>query len=107
MIDSESESLEMAPKTESKKAAKDETKAPHRKDTPAEAKLNDEMRSNVDPDLLPDPTRTPEYRAERIKAKIAEKNQNEAKLMANAKVKDWTELTDARFVSLMGWLDKK
>ena len=83
------------------------TKAPHRKDTPEEARLNDEMRASVDPDLLPDPKRTPEYRAEKIRAKIAEKGQDEAKLMENAKVKDWLELTDAKFVSLMGWLERK
>lgn len=86
---------------------KDAKKAPHRKDTPEEARLNDEMRASVDPDLLPDPKRTPEYRAEKIRAKIAEKGQDEAKLMENAKVKDWLELTDAKFVSLMGWLERK
>ena len=107
MIDSETESLEVQEnpkKAEEKDAPK---KAPHRKDTPEEARLNDEMRASVDPDLLPDPKRTPEYRAEKIRAKIAEKGQDEAKLMENAKVKDWKELTDAKFVSLMGWLDRK
>lgn len=82
-------------------------KAPRRQDTPEEAKLNEEMRASVDPDLLPDPKRTPEYRAERIRARIAEKKQDEALLMQNAKVKDWLELSDAKFVSLMGWLERK
>lgn len=102
LLDSEQESLEMQPKEPEKPK-----KAPRRQDTPEEAKLNEEMRASVDPDLLPDPKRTPEYRAERIRARIAEKKQDEALLMQNAKVKDWRELTDAKFVSLMGWLERK
>ena len=78
-----------------------------KQDSPEEAKLNDEMRSNVDPDLLPDPNRKPEDRAKRIKKEIERTGLDEAKLLDNAKVDAWENITDAKYVSLLEWLLKK
>ena len=68
---------------------------------------NEEMKASVNPDLLPDPSRTPEYRAQRIREEITKKGQDEAKLLANAQLTDWADITDARFVTLMQYLDRK
>lgn len=83
------------------------TSAKIRKDTPEEAKANEEMKANVDQRLIPDPKRSPEQREINVKAEIARTGQDETKLLANAGVKAWSELTDARYVSLMEWLIKK
>ena len=100
LIDSETESLEIGKPAE-KKSAK------VKKDTPEEAKANEEMIANVDNRLLPNPNRSPEEREKNIKAEIARTGQDEKKLLDNAGVKAWSELTDARYVSLMEWLIKR
>ena len=69
--------------------------------------LNQEMISNVSPDLIPDPTRTPDYRAKRLREEIARTGVSEAKLLANTKVEKWEDVTDAQFVTLMGYLAKR
>lgn len=90
------------------RAEKEEkSKAKIRKDTPEEAKANEEMKANVDQRLIPDPKRSPEQREINVKAEIERTGQDEAKLLANAGVKAWSELTDARYVSLMEWLIKR
>lgn len=90
------------------RAEKEEkSKAKVKKDTPEEAKANEEMITNVDNRLLPNPNRSPEEREKNIKAEIARTGQDEAKLLDNAGVKAWSELTDARYVSLMEWLIKR
>ena len=99
MIDSETETIEMP--SEKRKPA-----TPKKVEKTDEQK-NAEMIASVDKDLLPDPNRTPEYRAKRIVEEIKAKKQDEKKLMDNAKVDKWESLTDAQFVALMGWLAKK
>lgn len=89
------------------KAKKEEKTTKVKQDSPEEAKLNDEMRANVNPDLLPDPERTPEYRAKRIKKEIERTGLDETKLLENAKVDEWVKITDAKYVSLLEWLMKK
>lgn len=69
--------------------------------------LNQEMIDSVSPDLIPDASRTPEYRGKRIREEIARTKQDEQKLLNNAKVNKWEDLTDAQFVTLMGYLAKK
>ena len=83
-----------------------DTKKPKKQDKSDEQK-NQEMIDNVDPDLLPDPNRTPEFRAKRIKEEIKKKKQDEEKLLGNAGIEKWEDITDAKFVALMGWLAKK
>lgn len=68
---------------------------------------NAEMKASVTPDTLPDPNRTPEYRAKRIREEIEATGQDEKKLLDNAGVENWEDLTDARFVTLMAFLEKK
>lgn len=89
------------------KAKKEEKTTKVKQDSPEEAKLNDEMRANVDPDLLPDPNRKPEDRAKRIKKEIERTGLDETKLLDNAKVDEWVKITDAKYVSLLEWLMKK
>lgn len=84
-----------------------DTKKSSKKQEKSDEQKNAEMAASVDPDLLPDPNRTPEYRAKRIKEEIAKKKQDEAKLLENAGVDDWTKLTDAKYVALLSWLMKK
>ena len=96
MIDSETESPEIPPKS-----------AKIRQDTPDEAKANEEMAASVDQRLIPNPKRSPEEREKNIKAEIERTGQDEAKLMENAEVDDWKKLTDAKYVSLLGWLVKR
>ena len=97
-----------ADKEEKAVKEKKETKTTKvKQDSPEEAKLNDEMRANVNPDLLPDPERTPEYRAKRIKKEIERTGLDETKLLDNAKVDEWVKITDAKYVSLLEWLMKK
>lgn len=69
--------------------------------------LNEEMINSVSPDLVPDPNRTPEYRAKRIREEIARTGVDEAKLLNNTKVDRWDDVTDAQFVTLMGYLAKR
>ena len=69
--------------------------------------LNQEMISSVSPDLIPDPTRTPDFRAKRLREEIARTGVSEAKLLANTKVEKWEDVTDAQFVTLMGYLAKR
>ena len=95
MIDSETESLEMP-------ANKRKPRAPKTED-----QLNKEMIENVPADLIPDNSRTPEYRAKRIREEIARTKMDEKKLLNNAKVEKWEDVTDAQFVTLMGYLAKK
>ena len=72
-----------------------------------EEQLNEEMINSVSPDLIPDPTRTPDYRAKRLREEIARTGVSEAKLLANTKVEKWEDVTDAQFVTLMGYLAKR
>ena len=102
MIDSESESPEIPPKKN-----KSEASTKIKKDTPEEAKANEEMIANVDNRLLPNPNRSPEEREKNIKAELERSGQDEKKLLDNARVKAWSELTDAKYVSLMEWLVKR
>ena len=69
--------------------------------------LNQEMISNVSPDLIPDPNRTPDYRAKKLREEIARTGVSEAKLLANTKVEKWEDVTDAQFVVPMGYLAKR
>lgn len=85
----------------------EQTNKSSKKQDKSDEQKNAEMVASVDSDLLPDPNRTPEYRAKKIKETIAAKKQDEKKLMENAKVDKWENLTDAQFVALMGWLAKK
>lgn len=73
----------------------------------SEEQLNKEMIDSVSPDLVPDNSRTPEYRAKRIREEIARTGMDEQKLLNNAKVEKWEDVTDAQFVTLMGYLAKK
>lgn len=73
----------------------------------SEEQLNEEMINSVSPDLIPDPNRTPEYRAKRIREEIARTGVDEAKLLNNTKVDRWDDVTDAQFVTLMGYLAKR
>lgn len=68
---------------------------------------NAEMINSVSPDLIPDPNRTPDYRAKRLREEIARTGVSEAKLLANTKVEKWEDVTDAQFVTLMGYLAKR
>ena len=86
---------------------KSESSAKITKDTPEEAKANEEMMANVDNRLLPNPNRSPEEREKNIKAELERTGQDEKKLLDNAGVKAWSELTDAKYVSLMEWLVKR
>lgn len=99
MIDSETESLEIPSEKRKPNAPKKVEKSDEQK--------NAEMVASVDPDLLPDPNRTPEYRAKRIKEEIKNKKQDEEKLLGNAGIKDWKDISDSKYVALMGWLAKK
>ena len=72
-----------------------------------EEQLNEEMINSVSPDLIPDPTRTPDFRAKRLREEIARTGVSEAKLLANTKVEKWEDVTDAQFVTLMGYLAKR
>ncbi len=96
MIDSEVETLEMP-------AEKRTPKAPKK----VGEDENQEMIDSVKPDLLPDPKRTPEYRAKRIREEISKKGMNEKKLLANAEVERWEDISDTRFVTLMQYLDRR
>lgn len=69
--------------------------------------LNQEMINSVSPDLIPDPNRTPDYRAKKLREEIARTGVSEAKLLANTKVEKWEDVTDAQFVTLMGYLAKR
>lgn len=86
------------------KEARSKGKKPEQK---TDEQLNQEMISNVSPDLIPDPTRTPDYRAKRLREEIARTGVSEAKLLANTKVEKWEDVTDAQFVTLMGYLAKR
>lgn len=96
MIDSEIESLEMPAEKRKPKSTKK-----------TDEELNREMINSVPADLVPDNSRTPEYRAKRIKEEIARTGVNEKKLLDNARVEKWEDVTDAQFVTLMGYLAKK
>ena len=89
------------------KAKKEEKTTKVKQDTPEEAKANEEMIANVDNRLLPNPNRSPEEREKNIKAELERSGQDEKKLLDNAGVKAWSELTDAKYVSLMEWLVKR
>lgn len=101
MIDSESESLEMP---ENKKAPKEPKKVDNKK---SDAELNKEMIESVPADLLPDPSRTPEYRAKRIREEIARTKQDEKRLLDNARVEKWEDVSDVQFITLMAFLAKR
>ena len=100
MIDSETESLEMP--VEKKKPA-----TPKKKEEKSDAEKNAEMIASVNPDNLPNNDRTPEERAEKIRRAIKESGQDEARLLENAGVKKWEDIPDARYVTLMNFLEKK
>ena len=101
MIDSESESLDMP---EDKKAPRETKKVDSNK---SDAQLNKEMAESVPADLLPDPSRTPEYRAKRIREEIARTKQDEKRLLNNARVEKWEDVSDVQFVTLMNFLAKR
>ena len=104
MIDSETESLEIS--SEKKKPTAPE-KVKKEKAIKSDEQKNAEMINSVSPDLIPDPNRTPEYRAKRIREEIARTGVDEAKLLNNTKVDRWDDVTDAQFVTLMGYLAKR
>lgn len=85
------------------KEARAKRKAPDKTDE----QLNEEMINSVSPDLVPNPNRTPEYRAKRIREEIARTGVDEVKLLNNARVDRWDDVTDAQFVTLMGYLAKR
>jgi hypothetical protein len=88
-----------------KSAEKPVDKSNEKSDAQKNAEMIAEAKSN--PDLLPDPNRTPEYRAKRVREEIKRVGRDEKKLLENAKVEKWEDLTDARFVTLMAFLDKE
>ena len=104
MIDSETESLEM-PSEKKKPTAPN--KVEKEKTIKSDEQKNAEMINSVSPDLIPDPNRTPEYRAKRIREEIKRTGVDEAKLLNNTKVDRWDDVTDAQFVTLMGYLAKR
>ena len=85
----------------------EEKKPKRQQKNKTEEQLNEEMINSVSPDLIPDPNRTPEYRAKRIREEIARTGVDEAKLLNNTKVDRWDDVTDAQFVTLMGYLAKR
>lgn len=87
-----------------RQAAAQKTKSEQRR---SDAQLNKEMIENVPADLLPDPSRTPEYRAKRIREELARTKQDEKRLLDNARVEKWEDVSDAQFVTLMGYLAKR
>ena len=91
------------------KAEKQEAKTQKTKSGPkkTDAELNKEMIESVPADLLPDPNRTPEYRAKRIREEIARTKQDEKRLLDNARVEKWEDVSDVQFVTLMAFLAKR
>lgn len=99
MIDSETETLEMP-------VEKKKPKAPAKAEKSDEQK-NEEMIANVNPDLVPDPNRTPEYRQERVEAEMKRTGVNKPSVFATMGMKSWEDLTDAKFVALMNKFTKQ
>lgn len=62
---------------------------------------NQEMVKSVDPDLLPNQTRTHEQRMEKIKAEQERTGINDTTLLGFLKAKSWDSLTDAQYIVLM------
>lgn len=80
-------------------------------DNPNNAKTNDaqknqEMINNVNPDLLPDPNRTQKYMMEKLKAEGKRTGKNDATILKTAGINDWSEITDAKYISLMNLFAK-
>lgn len=105
--DSDTDEIKNERNARAEKAKKEEKTTKVKQDTPEEAKANEEMIANVDNRLLPNPNRSPEEREKNIKAELERTGQDEKKLLDNAGVKAWSELTDAKYVSLMEWLVKR
>lgn len=85
------------------RASKEEKKSAEKTDE----EKNEEMKKSVNPDLLPNAKRTPEERAQKIKAEIARTKQDENKMLKNAGVEKWEDISDAKYVSMMQWFSKK
>lgn len=96
-------------KARAEKAEKQEARTQKAKSEPkkSDAQLNREMIESVPDDLIPDANRTPEYRAKRIREEIARTKQDEKRLLNNARVEKWEDVSDAQFVTLMGFLAKR
>ena len=63
---------------------------------------NAELIASVDSDQLPDDNRTQEYRIKRLKEEMERTGKNEATILKTAGVKTWDEITDVKFIKLMG-----
>ena len=101
MIDSESESLEIPPKT------KKETKTTKiKQDSPEEAKKNDEMRASVDERYIPNPNRSKEEMIANIRAEQDRTGIKDEVLLPAVSIESWDDLTDAKYISLMNRLKK-
>ena len=101
MIDSESESLEIPPKT------KKETKITKiKQDSPEEAKKNDEMRASVDERYVPNPNRSKEEMIANIRAEQDRTGIKDEVLLPAVSIESWDDLTDAKYISLMNRLKK-
>lgn len=94
MIDSESESLEIPPKT------KKETKITKiKQDSPEEAKKNDER-------YVPNPNRSKEEMISNIRAEQDRTGIKDEVLLPAVSIESWDDLTDAKYISLMNRLKK-
>ena len=94
MIDSETESLEIG-KAAEKKGKK-----------PTDEEKNADMAASVDPKYVPDPNRTVEEMVKNIKEEQERTGINDKTIMSAAAIKDWKELTDAKYIALMNKLKK-
>ena len=83
-----------------------ETSAKIRKDTPEEAKANEEMKSSVDQRYVPNPNRSKEEMITNIKAEQDRTGISDETLLKAAGIDTWDGLTDAKYISLMNRLKK-
>lgn len=95
MIDTETESPEVAPKS-----------AKIRKETPEEAKKNEEMAASVDPKLIPSKDRTKEEMRKNIEEEMKRTGKNEKTALATMGIDSWEQITDAKYISIMNLFAK-
>lgn len=68
---------------------------------------NAEMVASVDPKLVPSKTRTKEEMKANIEAEMKRTGINEKSTLATMGIKDWSEITDAKYVAVMGKFKKQ
>ena len=95
MIDSETESPEIPPKSTNIK-----------KETPEEAKKNEEMAASVDPKLIPSKDRTKEEMRKNIEEEMKRTGKNEKTALATMGIDSWEQITDAKYISIMNLFAK-